>query len=112
MLFSFTSQNYVLEAFKDLKSRSKRRMAKVTARNVVVCSAFYLFIGIYGCITFALSSPSKNLLIEYQPGKRAPFLIVSQPENSKKKEKSQKLKNREKFEKIQKIRKNYDFLCF
>lgn len=78
MMFSFTCQNYVLTAYKELTDRSTRRMAKVCSRHMIFCSFIYLLIGIYGYITFVYNDPKDNILIDYNPAKRVPFLIVSE----------------------------------
>lgn len=75
MMFSYTCQNYVLKAYKDLNKRSKRRMTKVSFRLILLCASLYLFVGIFGYLTFTDTIPKENLLIEYDPIKRLPFLI-------------------------------------
>jgi amino acid permease len=76
-MFGFTCQNYVLGAYKELEDRSLRRMTKVTTRHIQSCSALYIFIAVFGYITFVNADPEKNLLIQYNPSQRLPVLIVS-----------------------------------
>lgn len=75
-MFGYTCQNYVLIAYKDLKYRSKRRMTKVSFRHIFSCASLYLFVGIFGYITFPTEAPKENLIIEYNPVKRFPFFIA------------------------------------
>jgi amino acid permease len=76
MMFGYTCQNYVLIAYKELKFRSKRRMTKVSARHILLCASLYLFVGIFGYLTFPDSKSKDNLLIQYDPVKRIPFMIA------------------------------------
>lgn len=75
-MFGFTCQNYVLIAYKELKYRSKRRMTKVSLRHILLCASLYLFVGIFGYLSFPETIPEHNLLIEYNPAKRIPFMIA------------------------------------
>lgn len=76
MMFSYTCQNYVLKAYKDLQFRSRRRMMKASFRHVFLVGSLYVFVGVFGYLTFTTNVPEKNLLIEYNPIKRYPFLIA------------------------------------
>lgn len=76
MMFCYTCHNYVLVAYKELDYPSKRRMTKASMRHVLLCASIYLFVGIFGYLTFPDTIPAYNLLIEYNPAQRLPFMVA------------------------------------
>ena len=53
MLYSYQSHQYISLAYKELKDNSIRRMKKVIIRQIFICSCIYLFVAVFGYITFA-----------------------------------------------------------
>ena len=49
---------------------------KVSFRHILLCAALYLFVGIFGYLTFVDTIPKTNLILEYDPTKRIPFLVI------------------------------------
>ena len=77
-IFSYTCQQNVLQAFQELNTPNERRMRKVVTRQIFLCTVLYLFVGIFGYITYPLVAPSGsgNLLTRYDVSKHLPILIV------------------------------------
>lgn len=77
-IFSYTCQQNVLQAFQELNTPNERRMKKVVTRQIFLCSVLYLFVGIFGYITYPDEAPdgSGNLLTRYDVTKHLPILIV------------------------------------
>ena len=79
LIFSYTCQQNVLQAFEELDTPNPRRMKKVVTRQIFLCSCLYIFVGTFGYLTFPLndSSIQGNLLIHYGVIDHLPILIVS-----------------------------------
>lgn len=76
MMFCYTCHNYVLVAYKELDCPSERRMTKASMRHVLLCASIYLLVGVFGYFTFPDTIPKYNLLIEYNPAQRTPFMVA------------------------------------
>ncbi len=77
MIYSFQCHQYIMLAYSELNGRSIRRMSKVIARQILLCSAIYMAVGIFGYITFSEKDLSKlqNFLIAYDPEEHIPIII-------------------------------------
>lgn len=76
-IFGFTCQQNVLSCYRELKSPTIRRMNKVMYRQIFLASAIYLFVGMFGYLTFGsnFSDDEQNILTKYS-NKNISILIV------------------------------------
>jgi len=92
-IFSFTTQINLLQCFEELEVPTLRRMHKVLAKQHFICFSIYLFIGLFGYLSFPLDDGFANSYLErYQPVNHLPVLVavlllilviyVAQPFNS------------------------------
>ncbi len=76
-IFSFTTQINLLQCFEELEKPTLRRMHKVLAKQHFVCFTIYLFIGVFGYLSFPLDDPNANSFIQrYDPIKHFFVLVV------------------------------------
>lgn len=76
-VFSFTTQINLLQCFEELEKPSIRRMHKVLAKQHFLCFMIYLFIGVFGYLSFPLEDPDSSFYIQrYDPTKHNEILIV------------------------------------
>lgn len=92
-IFSFTTQINLLQCFEELDIPTIRRMHKVLAKQHFICFSIYLFIGIFGYLSFPIDDPTANSYIQrYDAINNIPVLVavillilviyVAQPFNS------------------------------
>jgi len=92
-IFSFTTQINLLQCFEELEIPTIRRMHKVLAKQHFICFSIYLFIGVFGYLSFPIDDPSYNsYIVRYDAIRNIPVLIavvllilviyVAQPFNS------------------------------
>jgi amino acid permease len=76
-IFSFTTQINLLQCFEELNRPTLRRMHKVLAKQHFICFSLYLFIGVFGYLSFPLDDPKSNSYIErYGATENFPVLVV------------------------------------
>jgi len=75
MLFSFQSQQYIMLAYHELNDKSVRRFTKVVCRQTLICTCIYVFVGVFGYITFANRRIADlgNFLMAYDPANNMPI---------------------------------------
>jgi amino acid permease len=82
-IFSFTTQINLLQCFEELEKPTLRRMHKVLAKQHFVCFTIYLFIGVFGYLSFPLDDPNANSFIQrYDPIKHFFVLVVDSAEQA------------------------------
>jgi len=52
LLYAFCCHPNVLDVYRELKDRNKKRMSKVLGSVVFVANNFYLIVGFFGYVTF------------------------------------------------------------
>jgi amino acid permease len=77
-IFSFTTQINLLQCFQELEHPTLRRMHKVLAKQHFVCFSIYMFIGIFGYLSFPTDDggASASFIQRYNPIDHFPILIV------------------------------------
>lgn len=76
-IFSFTTQLNILQCFEELEVPTLRRMHKVLAKQHFLCFTIYLFIGIFGYLSFPIDDPIFGSFIErYNAVRNLPVLFV------------------------------------
>jgi amino acid permease len=77
-VFSFTAQLNLLQCYEELELPSLRRMHKVLAKQHFVCFMIYLFIGIFGYLSFPLDdADASSYIVRYDALKNFPVLVVN-----------------------------------
>lgn len=76
-IFSFTTQINLLQCFQELELPTLRRMHKVLAKQHFLCFMIYLFIGLFGYLSFPLDDPSvSTYIMRYDALTHMPILLV------------------------------------
>ena len=76
-IFSFTTQINLLQCFEELERPSLRRMHKVLAKQHFICFTIYLFIGVFGYLSFPVEEPdSPSYIQRYDPSTHIEILVV------------------------------------
>ena len=77
-IFSFTTQINLLQCFQELEKPTLRRMHKVLAKQHFVCFTIYMFIGIFGYLSFPTDDggASASFIQRYNPIENFPILVV------------------------------------
>lgn len=76
-IFSFTTQINLLQCFQELERPSLRRMHKVLAKQHFLCFTIFLFIGVFGYLSFPIEDPDSSFYIQrFDPIKHNEVLIV------------------------------------
>ena len=76
-IFSFTTQINLLQCFEELEKATLRRMHKVLAKQHFICFSIYLFIGVFGYLSFPSDDPDVNSYVErYKPIEHTEILVV------------------------------------
>ena len=76
-IFSFMTQLNLLQCFAELDRPSLRRMHKVLAKQHFICFSIYLFIGVFGYLSFPVDDPSANsYIIRYDAVRHVSVFIV------------------------------------
>ena len=76
-IFSFTTQINLLQCFEELEKPTLRRMHKVLAKQHFICFSIYLFIGVFGYLSFPIDDPNANsYIVRYNAVEHLPVLIV------------------------------------
>ena len=77
-IFSFTTQINLLQCFEELEIPTLRRMHKVLAKQHFICFSIYLFIGVFGYLSFPLDDKSfDDYLQRYDPKTQYAVLVVT-----------------------------------
>lgn len=77
-IFSFTTQINLLQCFSELEIPTLRRMHKVLAKQHFVCFSIYLFIGIFGYLSFPMEDDSfSTYILRFDAVRNTPVLIVA-----------------------------------
>ena len=76
-IFSFTTQINLLQCYQELEKPSLRRMHKVLAKQHFLCFTIFLFIGVFGYLSFPIEDPDSSFYIQrFDPVKNNEVLIV------------------------------------
>lgn len=76
-IFSFTTQINLLQCFSELEIPTLRRMHKVLAKQHFICFSIYLFIGVFGYLSFPMEDDSfSTYLLRFDAVRHTPVLIV------------------------------------
>lgn len=76
-IFSFTTQINLLQCFEELELPTLRRMHKVLAKQHFLCFTIYLFIGMFGYLSFPVDDPDAGTYImRYNALTNLPVLVV------------------------------------
>ena len=76
-IFSFTTQINLLQCFEELEKPTLRRMHKVLAKQHFLCFSLYLFIGVFGYLSFPIDDGIMSSYIQrYNPIAHMEILVV------------------------------------
>ena len=83
-IFSFTTQINLLQCFQELEKPTLRRMHKVLAKQHFICFTIYMFIGIFGYLSFPTDDggASASFIQRYNPIENFAILIVTEQLNT------------------------------
>ena len=77
-VFSFTTQINLLQCFEELELPTLRRMHKVLAKQHFICFSIYLFIGVFGYLSFPIDDPTANsYLVRYDAVRHVSVFVVA-----------------------------------
>ena len=76
-IFGFTCQANVLSCYREMIMPNVRRMKKVVMRQMFISSSMYIFVGVFGYLTFGNSfrSTDQNILTKYETSNISILLV-------------------------------------